>query len=397
MPIGEGFGFLVFVHHYYEKIRSGKQEKPFHELILQIGDKDNMSAIGDHAALARDILDAYFRGFQERNPNLRVFSAHLHMDEATPHIHIDFVPFTTGSKRGLETRVSLKQALAAQGFEGGSRHESKWNQWVQSEKEQLAAVMERHGISWEHKGTHEKHLSVYDYEKKMRAAEVKALEDRLEADYDEAAELEERLSSLRETGIKVSELQAKLNTDPEYQLPEPQPLMSAKSYMTKLVQPFVDRLKQLLLKMLVRYMSLNGEYNMLSRKYTFAMREKATYGKRINELKSENDQLKKENRNYRLLRTVFGDAQIDRALEQAGEAQNSIRDGRATKSEQLRFDRVRFVQAIQSYTEIREKQVFQQVCICQIDITKILYFFESIGQRVPMDIERCSCLLVIRK
>ena len=75
------------------------------------------------------------------------------MDEATPHLHIDFVPFTTGSKRGLDTRVSLKQALAAQGFKGGTRGDTEWSQWVRSEKEQLAAVMERHGIEWEDKGT----------------------------------------------------------------------------------------------------------------------------------------------------------------------------------------------------------------------------------------------------
>lgn len=122
-----------------------------------------MGAESENGQLAKQVLDEYFRGFQERNPQLRVFSAHLHMDEATPHIHIDFVPFTTGSKRGLETRVSLKQALAAQGFKGGTRSDTEWNQWVQSEKEQLAAVMERYGIEWEHKGTHEKHLSVLEY------------------------------------------------------------------------------------------------------------------------------------------------------------------------------------------------------------------------------------------
>ena len=52
--------------------------------------------------------DEYYQQFQKRNPNLYVFSAHLHMDEATPHLHIDFVPFTTGSKRCLDTRVRLK-------------------------------------------------------------------------------------------------------------------------------------------------------------------------------------------------------------------------------------------------------------------------------------------------
>lgn len=143
------------IENYYEKIRNSKQEKPFHELILQIGDKENMSAESENGQLARQILDEYYRGFQERNPNLKVFSAHLHMDEATPHLHIDFVPFTTGSKRGLDTRVSLKQALAAQGFKGGTRGDTEWNQWVSAEKSALAFVMERYGIEWEHKGTHE--------------------------------------------------------------------------------------------------------------------------------------------------------------------------------------------------------------------------------------------------
>ena len=135
------------IDNYYEKIRTGKQEKLFHELILQIGNRDDTGSETEIGEQAKAALDEYYRGFQERNPNLYVFSAHLHMDEATPHIHIDFVPFTTGSKRGLDTRVSLKQALAAQGFKGGSRGATEWNQWVQSEKEQLARVMELLAVS----------------------------------------------------------------------------------------------------------------------------------------------------------------------------------------------------------------------------------------------------------
>ena len=96
--------------------------------------------------MAAEILDEYMKGFRERNPTLRVFSAHLHMDEATPHLHIDFVPYITGSKRGLDTRVSLKQALSALGFKGGTRMETELNQWVASEKRQLAAIMLEHGI-----------------------------------------------------------------------------------------------------------------------------------------------------------------------------------------------------------------------------------------------------------
>lgn len=167
------------IDDYYEKICSGKQEKPFHEIILQIGNKDDMGAMTEDRKLAAKVLDEYMGEFQERNPTLKVFSAHLHMDEATPHLHIDFVPFTTGSKRGLDTRVSLKQALAALGFKGGTRSDTEWNQWVAAEKEQLAAVMHRHDIEWEKKGNHEKHLSVLDFEKQEREKEVNELKQKV--------------------------------------------------------------------------------------------------------------------------------------------------------------------------------------------------------------------------
>jgi len=164
------------IDNYYEKIRTGKQEKPFHEVIIQIGNKDDMAAVTEDGRLAAKVLNEYMEDFQQRNPHMKVFSAHLHMDEATPHLHIDFVPFITGSKRGLDTRVSLKQALAEQGFAGGSRGDTEWNQWVRSEKEQLSQVMERHDIEWEQLGTHDEHLSVINFKKEERAKEVKALE-----------------------------------------------------------------------------------------------------------------------------------------------------------------------------------------------------------------------------
>ncbi len=186
------------IENYYEKIRSGKQEKPFHEVILQIGNREDMNAQSENGQLAAKVLDEYMRAFQERNPNLRVFSAHLHMDEATPHLHIDFVPFITGSKRGLDTRVSLKKALESQGFTGGSRSDTEWNQWVASEKQVLAAVMERYGIHWEQKGTHEKHLSVLDYQKRERAKEVAELES-------QKAEIQERVEDLTDAYFRKTD------------------------------------------------------------------------------------------------------------------------------------------------------------------------------------------------
>ena len=176
------------IDNYYEKIRQGKQEKLFYEVIFQIGNRDDMNARSEEGQLAKQILIDFMADFQSRNPNLHVFSAHLHMDEETPHIHIDFVPVITGSKRGLDTRVSLKGALAEQGFEGGTRGATEWNQWIESEKKELAAVMERYGVEWLQKGTHNKHLSVLDYEKQERAKEVAELDSQL-ARAEELAEM----------------------------------------------------------------------------------------------------------------------------------------------------------------------------------------------------------------
>lgn len=182
------------IDNYYEKIRTSKQEKLYHEIIVQIGNKDDTNAKSVDGIIAKHTLEDYMSGFEARNPNLRVFGAYLHMDEETPHLHIDFVPFVTGSKRGMDTRVSLKAALDAQGFRGNSRGNTEWKQWVESEKVELEKVMERHGIQWLKKGTHEKHLSVLDFEKRERAKEVKQLEEQIKEKDDEIIQKERQIN-----------------------------------------------------------------------------------------------------------------------------------------------------------------------------------------------------------
>lgn len=153
-----------------------------------------MNAKNEDGLLAKRILTEFMDEFQARNPNLYVFSAHLHMDEETPHLHIDFVPYITGSKRGLDTRVSLKSALAAEGFTGGTRGATELNQWIASEKKELATVMERYGVEWLQKGTHEKHLSVLEFEKKERAREVAELDSQKREISSVVAQLGEEVS-----------------------------------------------------------------------------------------------------------------------------------------------------------------------------------------------------------
>ena len=236
------------IDDYYEKIRTGKQEKLFEELIIQIGNKDDMNASSENGQLARQMLDEYMQSFQQRNPTLRVFSAHLHMDEATPHLHIDFIPFTTGSKRGLETRVSLKKALEALGFAGGTKSHTELNQWIEAEKQALASIMARHDIEWEQKGTHEEHLSVLDYKKQERSKEVAALETQIGALQEQTATAETALSEKQEQLddiapiLKNTEKFVRKYDDPERLLPEAGMLESGKAFREKKALPILGKL-----------------------------------------------------------------------------------------------------------------------------------------------------------
>lgn len=332
------------IDDYYEKIRSGKQEKLFHEVILQIGDKDNMGSETMEGQLAAKILDEYMKGFQERNPTLRVFAAHLHLDEATPHLHIDFIPYVTGSKRGLDTRVSLKQALSSLGFKGGSRSETELNQWVQSEKQKLAMVMRENEIEWDQKGTHAQHLSVLDYKKKVREQEVEELTEHknlLEHDLhdisecvDEIQKEKEQVEKERDAVIKKTEVLEKrfsaLNSKaglvdshareygyyPEEWLPEAGTLESAKSYR-KRIFPLLKKVANMIQSLYSKYLELKDRNRKLSDR-------NMDLENRVDRLRDEVSIIKKENLallnvayDLERARNMLGKSKVDDAIAMA--------------------------------------------------------------------------------
>ena len=168
------------IKNYYDKISRSKQEKLFYEVIVQIGNREDTGVGSDAADIAVKVLADYVELFIRRNPQLYVFGAYIHMDEETPHVHIDFVPFSTDNKRGLETKNSLKGALASRGFESEGKGNTEWQQWSEAEKEDIAIIMEKYGIKWKKLDTHKPHLSVLDYKKQERSREVKEMEQELE-------------------------------------------------------------------------------------------------------------------------------------------------------------------------------------------------------------------------
>lgn len=347
------------IDDYYDKICFGKQEKPFHEIILQIGDKDNMGATTENGQLAAKVLDEYMRDFQRRNPTLRVFSAYLHMDEATPHLHIDFVPYTTGSKRGLDTRVSLKQALSALGFKGGTRSETELNQWVQHEKKQLAEIMLERGIEWEQKGTHEKHLSVLDFKKKERAKEVAELEakkesleehnvailetsekwlgelenleqeihsaqeireeadKKVEVAKKEAARYEKKLAEIAPMVKDMERFAVKYSYDPEEVLPEAGTLESGKTYREKKAKPLIGKIITVLRAVYREYLSVSNRFEKLQDAYNREQDRNERLKNRLEEFLGENRELRTIATDFGRVRTVMGAEQVNAVIDRA--------------------------------------------------------------------------------
>ena len=317
---------------YYEHLRTGKQEKLFHELIVQIGNKDDMGVLTENGALAKELLDEYMQGFQERNPTLRVFGAFLHMDEATPHLHIDFVPYVSGWKgKGLDTKVSLKQALKALGFAGGSKRESELNQWINAEKEQLAAVMERHGIEWEDKGTHDKHLSVMDYKKEQRAKEIAELEAVKAKKQGQVERQEQRLKELAPAVRNMEQLAAQFSDDPERILPEPGPLESAKSYREKKAKPLLAQIVKVLRSLYRAYVELKRKYERLQGDYGRAREGNERLSDRLQETKLENKALRGAVADFERVKRAFGPEEVERAVEDAKRREAQEREQKKAK------------------------------------------------------------------
>lgn len=361
--------------NYYEKIRQGKQEKLFHEIIFQIGNCEDMAAGTPDGELAVKVLDEYIQDFQKRNPTLRVFSCYLHQDEATPHLHIDFVPYVTGWKgKGMDTRVSLKQALKSLGFQGGNKHDTELNQWMNHEKEVLAEIAKHHGIEWEQKGTHEEHLDVYNFKKKERKKEVQALEQEKEyltaenegltaqiaevradikmleeeknqAQKDKemaeqrAEKAEKELKSLEQHREQLQPIMDNVNKELrevgtiELLLPEAGSLERAATYRDKKIKPLFIKMKNKIAAMAAQVKELTGQVETWKRKYQKEKQKCEGMKIELQELRRDNNCLSEKNEKLLNISTrydrvvrVLGITTVDAAVQKDIQIQQELEE-----------------------------------------------------------------------
>ena len=242
----------------------------------------------------------------------------------------------------------MKQALSSLGFKGGTRRETELNQWVAAEKQHLAAIMLEHGIEWEQKGTHEKHLSLLDFEKQERAKEVSALEkqkaeleehnaimqevnekyldqlenvekdifsaqeSREEADKQadqakkKAAQYEKKLTEIAPMVKDMERFAEKYSADPDEILPEAGTLETGKSYREKKAKPLIKKIVTVLRSVYRAYLDLSRRFTDMQRSYERAWSKVNSLTERVEELWNENRVLKERLGDFKRVERALG-------------------------------------------------------------------------------------------
>ncbi|MCM1506633.1 MAG: plasmid recombination protein [Ruminococcus flavefaciens] len=181
-------------------ITATDKRKSFYEDVVQIGKMEDSGHGTEDFQLVADCLTEYMNGFHARNPNFRVFNAVLHMDEATPHLHIDYIP-VGHYKRGMDTQNGISQALKEMGYGEGKQAIARWRA---AEVEVLNKICRQHGIEplppENSRGT----LEVSEYKEQRRKAEQLAVEN--EKSQSELDALNSELKSATEKKVKIVEI-----------------------------------------------------------------------------------------------------------------------------------------------------------------------------------------------
>lgn len=188
------------------------KRKSFYEDVVQIGKKEDSGFGTEDLQLVADCLKEYMEGFQNRNLNFYVFNAVLHMDEATPHLHIDYIP-VGHYKRGQDVQNGIAQALKEMGYGEGKMAIAKWRT---AEVEVLNKICLEHGIKplapEKARGT----LEVEEYKEQRRQADKLAVQNaKVEAELSEKQAENELLDENIEK--KKAQINALLNYIPDYE------------------------------------------------------------------------------------------------------------------------------------------------------------------------------------
>ena len=223
------------IKDYFKHISKSKREEAFYEIIVQFGDSKTAPCGSQTGKITQEMLDEYMKNFQKRNPNLHVFNAVLHMDEASPHLHINFVPFyTQGRKNSLSKGVSMRTALIEQGFNPKNTKENQLVMWEDSERQVMEELLKKYGFEREDKQAKYAHQTVDEFKKSQDEKKIiSALRTSRKVSSEEiSAEKVRRLREKLKLLEKKNEILETQKVSPYksffYSLPEKQAFVQAK-------------------------------------------------------------------------------------------------------------------------------------------------------------------------
>jgi len=270
--------------------------------------------------------------------------------------------------------------LSEQGFKGGTRGMTEWNEWIEAEKQELSKVMGRYGVQWKQLGTRNKHLSVLDFEKQERQKEVSELEQTISGNKEELSNilhqqivagqeteqirkegeairqevseltvtnhlLKEQTEMLTEDKEKLlseneklekqqKKLQQEINKmvqskevmernihaydeDVKWQLAEPGALMSAKNYRDKKALPLVERLKDVVKNLTIKCVQLTEQGKKLTAKVDGQQKQISRLTDKVMEQSDTIDRLQEKASDLRRLERHFGREQVQSLIERS--------------------------------------------------------------------------------
>ena len=354
------------IGNYLSKVKQSKNnEKVFYENVVQIGKRDDTGILDENgniteaARLAKEVLDEYARTFQERNPNLILFNAVLHMDEATPHLHLDYIPVAHGYKTGLSTRNSLSKGLQEMGIAPAiGKNDTETMHWQQRERDFLEELCKEKGIETEVLGIVRDNYSIPEYKAAMREKEeaeaeleilnsekeeaislIDATDSQIQSNYEVIDEQEEELKQIKErieaAELKIRSKQEEINGIAEAMKPSYAEIQEIESKVTPVLsmfgkEPMVKLPKTIYDKLIARY-QLADTLERLYHQYEFEAR---TLKIKINDLKAEVSFLKKKVQQFTDFIETKGLVEAFKEFLNPIKAIEKIKDDRAKRIEQ---------------------------------------------------------------
>lgn len=137
------------------------------------------------------------------------------MDEATPHLHLDYIPVAHGYKTKMHTRNSLTKALQEMGIESAvSKNDTETMHWQQREREYLIEMCRERGLEVEIIVEKRDNYTIPEYKAARQTA------DELTAELEILnAEKKEAESIIADVNVQVSE-SVELVAESKHQLEE---------------------------------------------------------------------------------------------------------------------------------------------------------------------------------